>query len=74
MLTPFADIDACAGTGVDARTGGNVDTGFGAMAGIGTRAEEVAERWRDVDTSRLRRMGIWEIGMGGRTGIKLVFS
>lgn len=47
MLTLFAHIDACAGAGVDARTGGNVDTGFGAMAGIGTGAEEVAERWRE---------------------------
>ncbi|KAF8232762.1 hypothetical protein L208DRAFT_1396809 [Tricholoma matsutake] len=62
---------ACAGAGVDARMGGNVDMGFRAMAGIGTGAEEVAERWRDGDTSRSRHMGIWEMGMGGGTGIKL---
>jgi hypothetical protein len=74
MLTPFPHIDACVGAGVDARMGSNVDMGFGAMAGIGTGVEEVAEQWRDRNTSRSRRMGIWEMGMGGGTGIKLVFS
>jgi hypothetical protein len=58
MLMPFADIDACAGAGVDARTGGNVDTGFGAMAGIGTGVEEVADRWRDGEVDR----DAWEFG------------